>query len=59
MIEAEIRVKGETLGDVGLAIDEAREKIVDGQYLAGTSSNDTGSYSFDVQEPEPVAEATA
>lgn len=56
---AEITARGETLEDLGAAIDRARSQIVDGEYLAASDSSDNSSYSFDVHEPEPVGEEPA
>lgn len=44
----EVLITGDTIEDVGYALDEVRSKVVDGEFTSGHGSNDTGSYRFDL-----------
>jgi hypothetical protein len=45
MLKLEINIEGATLGDLELAIDEAKKRIMEGNY-SGFDSNSTGSFNF-------------
>lgn len=56
MITAEIKVTGNTLDDIFVAIESAKIEIVNKRYLAGGDTSDRNSYSYDVVD---TAEAAA
>ena len=51
MKKLEIKIDGETDGDLMLAIEEVKAKVEQG-YLSGFDGNDSGNYSFNVMEIE-------
>ena len=54
MITVEILIRGETEGDIEIALEEVSKKIALG-YLVGRDANETGDYSFIVREQEEPA----
>lgn len=51
MLTATIQLTGSTREDLLLALDEVAAKIGD-DYTSGNDRNDTGSYTFEVDETE-------
>jgi hypothetical protein len=45
MFTLSIEIEGKTVGDLVMAIDEAKKAVEQG-YQSGSNENDTGSYSF-------------
>ncbi|WP_090739339.1 hypothetical protein [Paenibacillus sp. Mc5Re-14] len=53
MMKVTVELNGKTMGDIENAFDEAKRKVLEG-YKNGFDSNDSGSYSFEVDGEEEV-----
>ncbi|ALA07305.1 hypothetical protein SECTIM467_181 [Brevibacillus phage SecTim467] len=51
MLQVKIELNGKTMSDIEDALEEAKKKILEG-YGSGFDSNDSGSYSFQVDGEE-------
>ena len=55
MLRGTITFSGRTLGDVELALNEAKRLLLD-EFSCGRDSNEDGSYSFSIEEQESVGD---
>ena len=51
MFKLEFTAEGKTRSDLELAVDELKKKV-EGGYLCGCDSNDSGEYTFAINEKE-------